>query len=364
MIRLIAPPTEERGDQRQRGRHHRTEEQHEDDQGGEHARAFGAPAALLLGAAHRVPTELHRQAVLGGRLGGVDDPRDVLFGDVLGLGVQDDGGIADGAVLGDGGGVRVGAADVGDAGRAAYPVEGPDDGRANTAQPVGVLEDDLDAAARLRGSVLLQQGGGVGVGAGQGEVVAVGAARAPGADGDDRDGEDPQEQSGPAVALGPEGQMFEDTRPVGGGIGGRGRVACWSTGSPTSVVRAAVLPGAADGDDGAEHGADHRHGDEGGQQRAGAGHVEGAAEYEGGEGAHGLGQQETGGAADKEADEGGRNLGGRRGSRGTCTHVPQRPAAACDGASAGGGHLPYPIGCTPRRPGYAAGGLYPPRSGY
>lgn len=50
------------------------EEQYEDDERREHARALGRAAAFLLGAAHRLTAEFHSQPVARGIPRGVDQP--------------------------------------------------------------------------------------------------------------------------------------------------------------------------------------------------------------------------------------------------------------------------------------------------
>jgi hypothetical protein len=195
----------EPGDDEGQGRgQQRTEHQHQDDQRGQQPGPLGGAAGRLLGAAHRVPAELDPEPVTGGGPGRVDDPAHVRGRHVLGLRVQGDGGVSDGAVGGGRALGREGAAHVGDVRRRGDPGQHRLDPVPLRGQPARGVEHHLDAGPGLRRRLRPQcLQGPLRLGPGQGEIVVVLRAGRPRPEGHRPEDEHPCHQRPPAPPIRP-----------------------------------------------------------------------------------------------------------------------------------------------------------------
>jgi hypothetical protein len=165
----------------------RTEQQHQDGQGGEQPGALGGPAGGLFRAPDGVAAQFDPQASAPRVLGGVDDGPDVGTGNLFRLPVEHECGVGDRPVAGDRPVPYVWAVDTGHARQLCHLAQHRGDplpcfGRAD---PVRVGHHDLHHGAGLARGVLFQRVKCLlGLGARKRVVVVVVAARRAGGDGD------------------------------------------------------------------------------------------------------------------------------------------------------------------------------------
>ena len=189
----------ERGDDRQEGRGERPEGEEEDDGGGAEPDDFRQLGAWGLGQRDPGAAQFDLQTVAGGGLRGVDDPPDLARVQLVGGGVEDQGGVGGVPVLADPARAPpvVGAVDPGDAGEVGDLLQGarhrPLDRAGAHGRGSGAPHDAVAVAALPREALRQQRGRLPGLGAGDLVVVGVRGAHQARGVGDPREGGEPQD---------------------------------------------------------------------------------------------------------------------------------------------------------------------------